>query len=73
MTHTSCSAAQRPMAATSSGRTTAPVGFEGETKTSNLVRGVRARSRSSTVTRKPFASLVITGTGTPPARYTASG
>src|SRR5665213_1572876 len=69
----SFSAAQRPIAAMSSGRTTAPEGFDGDVKTNIVVLGVRARSSSSTVTRKPFASEVITGTGLPPARYTATG
>ena len=68
MTMMSCSAAQRPILAISSGVTTAPVGLDGETNTSSFVFLVRAFSSSSTVTRNPFASLVRTGTGIPPAR-----
>jgi hypothetical protein len=56
------------MAATSSGRNTAPEGLDGELKTSILVFLVRARSSSSTLMRKPFASLVTTGTGVAPVR-----
>ena len=41
------------MASTSSGGYTAPVGFDGDTNSSTLVRSVRAASSWSTVTRKP--------------------
>ena len=39
------------MAFTCSGAYTAPVGFDGDTKSSTLVRSVRAASSWSTVTR----------------------
>ena len=72
-THMPCSTAQRPMASTSSGRYTAPVGLDGDTKSSTLVRGVRAASSWSTVTLNPASHVVGTSTGTPPARRIASG
>ena len=68
-----CSAAHWPMAATSSRGYTAPVGFDGDTKTSSLVRGVRAASSWSTVTRKPVASSVGSSTTTPPEKRIGSG
>ena len=68
-----CSAAHCPMAATSSRGYTAPVGLDGDTKTSTLVRGVRAASSWSTVTRKPLVSSVGSSTTTPPENRTGSG
>ena len=68
-----CSAAQRPIASTSAGGYTAPVGLLGETKSSALVRGVRAASSWSTVTRKPSTSVVGSTTGTPPPSAIVSG
>ena len=68
-----CSAAHRPIAAISSRGYTAPVGLEGDTKTSSLVRGVRAASSWSTVTRKPVVSSVGSSTTTPPASRIGSG
>ncbi len=53
-----CSTAQRPIASTSSGGYTAPVGFDGETKSSTLVFAVRAASSWSTVTRNPVSAVV---------------
>ena len=48
-----CSTAQRPIASTSPRGYTAPVGLLGDTNSSTFVRGVRAASSCSTVTRKP--------------------
>ena len=45
------SAAHAPIAAVSSGEYTAPVGLLGETNSSTLLRGVRAASSCSTLTR----------------------
>ena len=67
------STAQRPMASTSSGGYTAPVGFEGDTKSRILVRSVVAASSWSTVTRNPVVSSVGITTGTPPASAMGSG
>ena len=53
ITHTPRSTAQRPIASTSSGGYTAPVGLLGDTNNSAFVRGVHAASSWSTVTRKP--------------------
>jgi hypothetical protein len=47
--------------------------LDGETKSSALVRGVQAASRSSTDERKPVVSSDVTMTGTPPARAIDSG
>ena len=68
-----CSTAQRPIASTSSGGYTAPVGLLGDTNSSALVRGVRAASSCSTVTRNPSTSVVGSTTGTPPASAIVSG
>ena len=65
--------AQRPIASISSRGYTAPVGLDGETKSSALVFGVQAASRSSTEERKPVVSSEETTTGVPPARRIASG
>src|SRR5580765_238050 len=60
------SSAHRPIASTSSGGYTAPVGLLGDTNSSTLVRGVTAASSCSIETRKPVASVVGSTTGTPP-------
>ena len=65
--------AQWPIASISSRRYTAPVGLEGDTKSSALVFGVQAASRSSTEERKPVVSSEETTTGVPPASRIASG
>ena len=67
------SSAQRPIASTSSGGYTAPVGLLGETKSIAFVRGVTAASSCSTVTRKPDASVVGNTIGTPPPSAISSG
>ena len=67
------SSAQRPIASTSSGGYTAPVGLLGETNSSAFVRGVQAASSWSIVTRKPVASDVGSTTGTPPPSVITSG
>ncbi|MGY4643463.1 hypothetical protein ACVW07_001296 [Cellulomonas sp. URHB0016] len=46
-----CSSAHRPIAAVCSGEYTDPVGLDGEQNSSTFVRGVRAASSCSTVTR----------------------
>ena len=51
----------------------APVGFDGDTNRIAFVRSVQAASSCSTVTRKPSATVVAIGTGTPAASATASG
>ena len=61
------------MASTSARLYMAPVGFDGETNRMAFVRGVRTSSSCSTVARNPPATVVRIGTGTPPARATASG
>ena len=61
------------MASTSSGGYTAPLGLSGDTNRSAFVRGVRAASSCSTVTRKPVDSSVSSTTGTPPASAIDSG
>ena len=53
-----CSTAHRPIASTSAGGYTAPVGFDGDTNSSTLVLGVRAASSCSTVTRNSADSGV---------------
>ena len=73
MTQMPCSTAQWPMAMTSSREYTAPVGLDGDTKTSAFVRGVRAASSMSTVALKPVVSSHTTGTVTPPASPMGSG
>ena len=60
------------MASISSLGYTAPVGLDGETKSSTLVAGVRAASSWSTVTRKPLDASVATTTGTPERRSTSA-
>src|SRR3954470_9170647 len=67
------SSAQRPMASTSSGGYTAPVGLLGDTKSNALVRGVTAASSCSIVTRKPMSAVVGSSTGTPPPNAMHSG
>src|ERR1700689_3225811 len=62
-----------PMASISCRGYTAPVGLDGDTKSNALVRGVHARSRSSTEERKPVVSSEETMTGVPPASAMASG
>ena len=52
---------------------TAPVGLDGDTKSSALVRGVQWRSRSSTEDLKPVVSSEDTTTGVPPASAIDSG
>jgi len=52
------------MASISSWLYTAPVGFDGDTNSSTLVRSVRFASRSATVALKPVDSSVSTMTGT---------
>ena len=61
------------MASTSSGGYTAPVGLEGDTNTSSLVRSVVAASSCSTETRKPVDWSVSTTTGSAPVSEIASG
>ena len=61
------------MASISSRGYTAPVGLEGETKSSAFVLGLQAASRSSTEERKPVVSSDDTNTGVPPARAMDSG
>jgi len=51
----------------------APVGFDGELRSSHLVRGVIARSSCSGLSLKPDAAVATTGTGVPPASSTMSG
>ena len=46
-----CSSAHSPIALVCSAEYTAPVGFDGDTKSSTFVRSVRAASSCSTVTR----------------------
>src|SRR6478672_12910363 len=67
------STAQRPMASTSSGGYTAPVGLLGDTNNNTFVRGVTAASSCSIETRKPVASVVGSTTGTPPPSAMHSG
>src|SRR6185369_12291455 len=67
------SAAQRPIASTSAGGYTAPLGFDGDTNTNAFVRGVTAASSWSSVTRNPAATVVGTTTGTPPPSAIDSG
>src|SRR5450432_2981954 len=67
------SSAHRPIASTSSGGYTAPVGLLGETKSSALVRGVTAASSCSIETRNPVTSVVGSTTGTPPPSVMISG
>ena len=61
------------MSSISCRRYTAPVGFDGETNSKALVRGVTAASSSSTVERNPLRSSEDTMTGTPPASTIDSG
>src|SRR5262249_14806111 len=61
------------MASTSAGGYTAPVGLLGDTNSIAFVRGVRAASSCSTVTRNSVASVVGTTTVAPPASEIASG
>src|SRR3974390_1011078 len=67
------SSAQRPIASTSSGGYTAPVGLLGDTNSSAFVRGVTAASSWSIDTRKPGASVVGGTTGPPPPSVITSG
>src|SRR6185369_7300789 len=67
------SSAQRPIASTSSGGYTAPVGLLGDTNSSAFVRGVTAASSCSIETRKPLDSVVGSSTGTPPPSVITSG
>ena len=53
------------------GGVTAPVGLLGDTITNIRVRGVIRAAISATSRAKSFASIVGTGTGTPPHRCTA--
>ena len=61
------------MASTSSGGYTAPVGLDGDTNSSALVRGVRAAVELLDRDLNPASQLVWTSTGTPPARRITSG
>src|SRR6478672_4613093 len=67
------STAQRPIASTSFGGYTAPVGLLGDTNSNALVRGVTAASSCAIDTRKPDASVVGSTTGTPPPSVMISG
>ena len=67
------SAAHSPTARISASVETAPVGFDGLTKISILVRSVTAASSWSTVTVKFVDSSVGIMTVRAPARVTASG
>ena len=49
------------------------MGFDGEQKISSLVRGVRAASSCSSVTRKPLVTSVFTTTVRAPTIATGSG
>ncbi len=50
-----------------------PLGLPGDTKNNAFVRGVRAASSWSTVTRNSVSSVVGTTTDSPPASEIASG
>ena len=52
---------------------TDPVGFDGDTNTSTVVRGVRAASSCSTVTLYSWSAPANTSTGMPSASAIASG
>src|SRR5207245_1362523 len=51
----------------------APVGLEGDTNSSILVRRLQPASSWSTVTRNPFSAVVFTATALAPASPMASG
>ena len=55
------------------GGTTAPVGFEGEFRMTQRVRGAIAASSASGVGTNPSSRRVGTMTGVPPAIRTMSG
>jgi hypothetical protein len=73
ITQSPCSSAHSPIALTSVGEYTVPVGLLGDTNISAFVWAVSAASSWGTVTRKPFSSVVGSATGVPSASAIASG